>query len=122
MTEHLPEARESAQRTYDRRRARSAADTLALIPPNRWDDHTRLVIATLAMISAPSRIDDALDAFDGEPAHHLVEITGDAYDRAAVAEAADRNAAEASRKVDGLFTAFHVGHWPGEPCTADCAR
>ena len=74
MTEHLPDARENAQRTYDRRRARAAADTLALIPPNRWDDHTRQVVATLATISAPSRIDDVLDAFDGEPADHLITV------------------------------------------------
>lgn len=24
--------------------------------------------------------------------------------------------------VSRTFIAFHVGHWPGEPCTADCAR
>ena len=93
MPEHLEQARESAQRTYDRRRARTAADTLAQIPPNRWDDRTRQIVATLATISAPSRIDEALEAFDGEPAHHLVELTPEAYDRAAVAEANERNAA-----------------------------
>jgi hypothetical protein len=76
MTEHLTDARESAQRTYDRRRARSAADTLATIPPNRWDDHTRRVVATLATISAPSRIDDALEAFDGQPADNLIDVDG----------------------------------------------
>jgi hypothetical protein len=65
---------EGAQRTYDRRRARSAAETLATIPPNRWDDTTRRIICTLATIAAPSRIDDLLEAFDGEPADHLVEI------------------------------------------------
>jgi hypothetical protein len=74
MTEHLTDARESAQRTYDRRRARSAADTLATIPPNRWDDHTRSVVLTLATIAAPSRIDDALEAFDGQPADHLIQF------------------------------------------------
>ena len=79
MTEHLAGARESAQRTYDRRRARTAADTLATIPPNRWDDETRRIIATLATISSPSRIDDALEAFDGQPADNLIEIH-DEYD------------------------------------------
>lgn len=61
MTEHLERARENAQRTYDRRRARNAAEQLAVIPPNRWDDRTRQIIATLATISAPSRIDELLD-------------------------------------------------------------
>lgn len=76
------QGRESAQRTYDRRRARAAADTLAVIPPNRWDDHTRQVIATLATISSPSRIDDLLDAFDGDPAEQYVVIdTADAGER-----------------------------------------
>ncbi len=74
-------ARESAQRTYDRRRARSAAETLANIPPNRWDDTTRQMIATLATIAAPSRIDDALEAFDpdahdGVGADEMIEIIG----------------------------------------------
>lgn len=64
---HLEQARENAQRTYDRRRARSAADTLATIPPNRWDDATRQIVATLATISAPSRIDDLLATFDEQP-------------------------------------------------------
>jgi hypothetical protein len=65
MTEHLERARESAQHTYDRRRARKAADTLATILPSRWDDETRRIIGTLATISAPSRIDDLLvDAFE----------------------------------------------------------
>lgn len=54
----------SAQRTYDRRRARAAAETLANIPPNRWDDGTRQIVATLATISAPSRIDDLLGELD----------------------------------------------------------
>lgn len=61
MTEHLAAARESAQQTYDRRRARKAADTLAQIMPNRWDDETRRIVATLATVSAPSRIDNVLD-------------------------------------------------------------
>lgn len=71
---HLDGARESAQRTYDRRRARSAADTLATIPPNRWDDETRRIIATLATISSPSRIDDALEAFDGPDVTAVVDV------------------------------------------------
>jgi hypothetical protein len=61
---HLEQARENAQVTYDRRRARSAAETLAQIPPNRWDDKTRQIVGTLATISAPSRIDDLLATFD----------------------------------------------------------
>lgn len=61
MAQHLETARANAQRTYDRRRARNAAEQLAVIPPNRWDDRTRQIIATLATISAPSRIDDVLD-------------------------------------------------------------
>lgn len=73
--QHLPEARENAQRTYDRRRARRAADVLANIPPNRWDDRTRQIVLTLATIAAPSRIDDALHAFDGEPADDKIVIT-----------------------------------------------
>lgn len=73
-TEHLDRARESAQRTYDRRRARRAAGMLAEIPPNRWDDETRRIICTLATIAAPSRIDPLLEAFDGQPADHLVEL------------------------------------------------
>lgn len=48
MTDHLQDARESAAETYDRRRARAAADILATIPPARWDAMTRNVIATLA--------------------------------------------------------------------------
>jgi hypothetical protein len=46
--EHLNAARETAQETYDRRRARAAADILATIPPARWDAMTRNVIALLA--------------------------------------------------------------------------
>lgn len=63
MTEpaHLPDARETTQHTYDRRRARAAADTLATISPARWDDETRSIIATLATMTAPSRITDLLD-------------------------------------------------------------
>ncbi len=61
MANHPNTAQANAQRTYDRRRARSAAETLANIPPNRWDDHTRRVILTLATVAAPSRIDNALD-------------------------------------------------------------
>lgn len=80
MSEHLPAARESAQRTYDRRRARRAAGMLAEIPPNRWDDETKRIIATLATIAAPSRIDDLLEAFDGPPADHLIEITPRLFD------------------------------------------
>lgn len=76
MSDHLPRARESAQLTYDRRRARSAAETLATIPPNRWDDRTRQIVATLATISSPSRIDDLLEAFDGEPADTMISIDG----------------------------------------------
>lgn len=82
--QHLPQARENAQRTYDRRAARAAADKLATIPPNRWDPETKRIICTLATIAAPSRIDDALEAFDGAGAGELVEIeTPDAADRIA---------------------------------------
>lgn len=75
--------RENAQRTYDRRRARSAADTLATIPPNRWDEHTRSVIATLATISAPSRIDELLagTALDDDATPLVVELDADEYRR-----------------------------------------
>ena len=47
--------------TYARRRARRAADELAVIDPRLWDDETRRIVGTLATVSAPSRIDAALD-------------------------------------------------------------
>lgn len=78
MTEHLERARESAQVTYDRRRARTAAATLATITPSRWDDETRRIVATLATISSPSRIDDLLEAFDGDAADTMIAIVGPA--------------------------------------------
>lgn len=85
MTQNAgPEAgRENAQRTYDRRRARSAADTLATIPPNRWDAHTRSVIATLATLSAPSAVDQLLagTALDDDAEPFVVELDVDAYER-----------------------------------------
>lgn len=115
----LSQARESAQQTYDRRRARTAADTLALIPPNRWDDTTRRIIATLATISAPSRIDDVLvevfdpDAYDGAPAEHLVELTYPA-DSARIAAAIDAyDGIECKHGVPGyrgLETCAEGGH------------
>lgn len=52
-------ARKSSD-TYARRRARKAADELALIDPALWDDKTRQIVATLATMAAPSRIDDVL--------------------------------------------------------------
>jgi hypothetical protein len=72
--------RENAQVTYDRRRARSCADTLATIPPNRWDSTTRSIIITLATMVMPSAIDPLLEA--GALAIH-VDI--DAYERGRLA-------------------------------------
>jgi hypothetical protein len=42
--EHLTRARVEANATYQRRRARTAVDTLLEIRPDLWDDHTRHVI------------------------------------------------------------------------------
>lgn len=58
------EGARKASDTYARRRARKAADELAVIDPQLWDDATRRIVATLATISTPSPIDTALaDAF-----------------------------------------------------------
>lgn len=50
--------------TYARRRARRAADELATIDVRLWDDTTRQIVATLATMTAPSRIDTVLEEVD----------------------------------------------------------
>lgn len=55
------EGSRKSSETYARRRARKAADELALIAPALWDDKTRQIVATLATMAAPSRIGDLLD-------------------------------------------------------------
>jgi hypothetical protein len=55
------DGRRKAGETYARRRARAAADELALIAPALWDPETRSIVMTLATLAAPSRIDDVLD-------------------------------------------------------------
>lgn len=54
------EGARKASETYARRRARKAADELAIIDPSLWDDETRRIVLTLATVAAPSRIDDVL--------------------------------------------------------------
>lgn len=54
------EGARKASETYARRRARKAADELAVIDPSLWDDETRRIVLTLATVAAPSRIDDLL--------------------------------------------------------------
>lgn len=106
---HLEGARENAQRTYDRRRARKAADTLATIPPNRWDNRTRQIIATLATVSAPSRIDNALtQAFDGPTWEDMPEGTTDIRE----AIAADIRRLEAEHPVAADRRCRRVDHLP----------
>jgi len=77
MTEPTTPQGAGAQRTYDRRRARSAAETLAQIPPNRWDDTTKRILLTLATMLTPSAIDPLLEA--GALAVH---VDVDQYERA----------------------------------------
>lgn len=59
---HLRAARAIADEGNSRRRARKAADSLALIDPALWDDETKKIITTLATLAAPSRITSVLDA------------------------------------------------------------
>lgn len=56
------EGSRKASETYARRRARRAADELAVIHPSLWDDETRRIVTTLATLTAPSRVDDVLAA------------------------------------------------------------
>lgn len=118
------EGSRKASETYARRRARKAADELAVIDATLWDDETRRIVTTLATLCAASRVDDVLA--DEMPVtdeklerivarlglgcgrHGMIrdphcgtcvaEAADQRYHRAAAAEAADRNAAEASRK------------------------
>lgn len=72
----LAAARAKSKETYDRRRARDFAEGLVTIAPDIWDAATRQIIITLAALVTPSAIDDALHAFDGQPADTMVEIHG----------------------------------------------
>jgi hypothetical protein len=85
----VQQAQEKARETYARRRARKAAETLATVDPELWDDHTTALVRRLgshdpANLSA-SWVDLALDAAfptsgideDDELAHITPEQTED---------------------------------------------
>ncbi len=56
------EGSRKASETFARRRARKAADELAVIDPSLWDDETRRIVLTLATLAPASRVDDVLAA------------------------------------------------------------
>jgi len=119
--DQLAQARREAQDTYARRRARRAAETLATVDPELWDDHTRTLVRKMGAYH-PDRpdaswVDLALDAAFGPEGTEDIRVAmaadlrrqglmaaetpeeldgvlaaGERYDRAAIAEAADRNA------------------------------
>lgn len=55
--DQIDAARISANRTYQRRRARTAADVLLEVDPDLWDEHTRRVVfETLPMLARPATV------------------------------------------------------------------
>lgn len=72
------EGSRKASETYARRRARKAADELAVIDPRLWDDETRRIVLTLATLCAPSRVDEVLvehmPITDDELEHVVAEL------------------------------------------------
>ena len=108
---HLADARAASSATYDRRRARTAAETLAGITPARWDDATKRILLTLAAMLAPSAIDTVLEA--GALALNPIDV--EAYERQALR-------LQECREEDPLLIP------PGEPrlftrpCTDPCGQ
>lgn len=100
---HLPVAREKAAQTYDRRRARKAADALATIDVALWDDATRKIIGTLATMCAPSRITTLIDH---------VQCEADGF------SCSPECPAGPSPIIRWAET--HIGHTLGQNCTVQC--